>query len=101
MGELKKTHMSATKRLFRYVQGTFDHGILFLVGRQNSGLEFIGYTVSDHSGDSVERKGTFGYIFLLNNAPISWCSKKQPVVALSSCEVEYIAGCFAACQEFG
>ncbi|BAT96031.1 hypothetical protein VIGAN_10003800 [Vigna angularis var. angularis] len=35
---------------------------------------------------------------MLNGAPISWCSKKQPVVALSSCEAEYIAGSFATCQ---
>ncbi|BAT90088.1 hypothetical protein VIGAN_06126200 [Vigna angularis var. angularis] len=35
---------------------------------------------------------------MLNGSPISWCSKKQPVVALSSCEAEYIAGSYAACQ---
>lgn len=46
----------------------------------------------------VERKSTSGYIFFLNEAPISWCSKKQSVVALSSCEVEYIARCYGACQ---
>ncbi|BAT81652.1 hypothetical protein VIGAN_03143300 [Vigna angularis var. angularis] len=37
-------------------------------------------------------------MFMLNGSPISWCSKKQPVVALSSCEAEYIAGSYVACQ---
>jgi len=37
-------------------------------------------------------------LFLINNAPIAWCSKKQPVIALSSCEAEYISGSYAACQ---
>lgn len=37
-------------------------------------------------------------MFQFQGAPISWISKKQPVVALSSCEAEYIAGCYAACQ---
>jgi len=32
------------------------------------------------------------------NAPISWCAKKQPMVALSTCESKYVAGCLAACQ---
>ena len=41
---------------------------------------------------------TTRYLFKLFDAPISWCSKKQPVVALSSCEAEYIVGAFVACQ---
>ena len=39
-----------------------------------------------------------GYVFTLFNCPISWCSKKQTVVALSTCEAEYISACYAACQ---
>lgn len=39
-----------------------------------------------------------GYLFEFAGAPISWCSKKQTVVALSSCEAEYISACSAACQ---
>lgn len=58
----------------------------------------VGYTDSDHGGHPMERKSTYGYIFLLNNAPIAWCSKKQPVVVLFSCEAEYITESFAACQ---
>ncbi|CAH9115945.1 unnamed protein product [Cuscuta epithymum] len=39
-----------------------------------------------------------GFVFFLGNTPISWCSTKQDVVALSTCEAEYIAACYAACQ---
>ncbi|RDX77397.1 Copia protein, partial [Mucuna pruriens] len=46
----------------------------------------------------VERKSTSGYLFKYLDAPISWCSKKQSVVALSSCEAEYIGSAEAACQ---
>ncbi|RDX60905.1 Copia protein, partial [Mucuna pruriens] len=49
-------------------------------------------------GDKVERKNTYGYLFKYLDAPISWCSKKQSVVALSSCEAEYIGSAEAACQ---
>lgn len=98
MGKPRKTHMMAVKRILRYVQGTTDYGVMFPIGRLKSELELIGYTDSDYCGDLVERKSTSGYLFLLNDAPISWCSKKQSVVALSSCEAEYVAGSFAACQ---
>lgn len=49
-------------------------------------------------GDRVDRRSTSGYVFKLLDAPISWCSKKQPVIALSSCEAEYVTGSHAACQ---
>ena len=46
----------------------------------------------------MNRKSSMGYVFRFYGAPISWCSKKQDVVALSSCEVEYIVDCHFACQ---
>ncbi|WVZ22264.1 hypothetical protein V8G54_000808 [Vigna mungo] len=65
---------------------------------KRGGLELIGYCDSDYGGDAVERKSTSGYIYFLNKAPVSWCSKKQTIVVLSSYEAEYVAGCYAACQ---
>ena len=46
---------------------------------------------SDYAGDTAERKSTSGYIFLLAGGAISWKSKKQSIVATSSCEAEYVA----------
>lgn len=46
----------------------------------------------------VDRRSTIGIVFLLVGSPISWSSKKQTVVAISTCETEYIASCSAACQ---
>ncbi|XP_047155510.1 uncharacterized mitochondrial protein AtMg00810-like [Vigna umbellata] len=98
MNQPKKTHMMVAKRVLRYIKGTMDCGVLFPSRRKKIAEEITGYSNSDYGGDPVERKSTFGYIFMLNDALISWCSKKQPVVALSSCEAEYIAGRFATCQ---
>lgn len=58
----------------------------------------MGYVDFNYGGDQVERKSTLGHIFFLNEAPVSWSSKKQYVVALSSCEEEYIVGCYVVCQ---
>jgi len=61
-------------------------------------LELMAYSDADWCGDKQDRKSTSGYLFKFLNAPISWCAKKQPVVALSTCESEYIARCMATCQ---
>jgi hypothetical protein len=61
-------------------------------------LCLVGYSDADWGNDLDERKSTSGYAFLLNNGAITWSSKKQPCIALSTMEAEYIA-CFAAVQE--
>ena len=58
----------------------------------------LGYSDSDLAGDVDSRKNTSGVIFFLGESPISWQSAKQKVVALSSCEAEYITAATAACQ---
>ncbi len=55
-----------------------------------------GYSDSDWAWDKDDRKSTSGFIFMLNGGPVSGCSKKQPTVALSSTETEYIALTLAA-----
>lgn len=57
-----------------------------------------GYTDSDWVGSTDDRKSTSGYVFLLGNKAISWASKKQMTIALSSAEAEYMAATSAACE---
>ena len=53
--------------------------------------ELIGYCDADWAGDNEDRRSTTGYIFTLAGGPVSWMSKKQQTVALSTCEAEYMA----------
>lgn len=86
-------HTEAVKTIFRYLKGSRDQGITY--GGQDK-LLVEGYLDSDWAGDKDSRKSTSGFIFMLNGGPVSWCSKKQPTVALSSTEAEYIALTLAA-----
>uniref|UniRef100_R7W628 Retrovirus-related Pol polyprotein from transposon TNT 1-94 n=1 Tax=Aegilops tauschii TaxID=37682 RepID=R7W628_AEGTA len=89
-------HYAAVKHLLRYVAGTLDHGCAY--ERGDGGLQLTGYSDSDHAGDTDDRKSTRGVIFFLGKSPVSWQSPKQRVVALSSCEAEYMAATAAVCQ---
>ncbi|GAU42828.1 hypothetical protein TSUD_185870 [Trifolium subterraneum] len=92
MHDPKKPHLIAAKRILRYLIGTQDYGLLFPCGTSNEGCTLVGYSDSDWCGDITDRKSTSGYVFKFNNVAISWCTKKQPVTALSSCEAELLQG---------
>ena len=61
-------------------------------------LELVGYSNSDMVGDVDDRKSTSGMIYFLSGTAICWQSTKQKVVALSSCNAEYIVALTAATQ---
>ncbi|KAM1556843.1 hypothetical protein PS2_040150 [Malus domestica] len=90
-----EVHMQAVKRVLRYIKGTTDLGILYKEGGTE---EVIGYTDSDYAGDQDDRKSTSGYVFIISSGAVSWSSKKQPVVTLSTTEAEFIAAASGACQ---
>ncbi|WVZ83459.1 hypothetical protein U9M48_030605 [Paspalum notatum var. saurae] len=89
-------HMSVVKHLLRYIAGTIHYGLVY--NRQEGGLTLCGYSDSDMAGDMDGRRSTSGVLYCLGRSPVSWQSQKQSVVALSSCEAEYIAASTAACQ---
>ena len=89
-----KKHWEAVKRIFRYLRGTPEYGLVF-TGKHPS-ISF--YAESDATWASTDPdtyRSVTGYVTFLNGTPISWRSIKQRVVALSSTEAEYISA--AAC----
>jgi hypothetical protein len=88
-------HWSAVKRVFRYLNGTRDLGIIYSKGGE---VEPLAYSDDDWGANMIDRKSISGYVFQMANGPISWQSKKQPTVALSSMEAEYMAESLAARQ---
>ena len=74
-------HMVATKRVLRYRTGTPD-----LCARYSKGLTLHGYSNASHSDDPNNSGFVSGYVTMFAGGPVTWSSKKQPVVALSSCE---------------
>ena len=88
----KEAHWQATKRILRYVKGTKMFGILYHTSEHS---DLVGYTDSDWAGSVDDRKSTSGYIFHMGSGAISWASKKQSIVALSTAEAEYAAACQA------
>uniref|UniRef100_A0AAV1V6R7 Uncharacterized protein n=1 Tax=Peronospora matthiolae TaxID=2874970 RepID=A0AAV1V6R7_9STRA len=84
----QQEHWTTVKHIFRYLQGTKSHGLRF---QPSDKIDFRGYSDADWAGDHADRKSTSGYTFMLMGAPVSWGSKKQSSVSLSTSEAEYIA----------
>ena len=80
-------HWKALKRVLRYIKGTIKLKLKF--GKESENI--LGYSDADWAGDLTKRKSTSGFVFLLGGGAISWGSKKQTCVALSSTEAEYVA----------
>jgi hypothetical protein len=96
MQQLTAEHLEAIKRIIRYITGTLDYGLHYL--GCPSAAHFIGYSDSDHAGDIDTTKSTSRTMLFLGKFLASWQSVKQQVVALSSCEAEYIIATFTSTQ---
>jgi hypothetical protein len=89
-------HLAAVKRILRYIAGTINFGVQYR--RVEAEARLLGYSDADMGGDVDTRKSTTGVLYFFGSCAVSWQSQKQKVVALSSCEAEYIAGSTATCQ---
>jgi ribonuclease HI len=84
-------HWNSAIGILRYLAGTKSYGITY--GGNNK--EIQGYCDADYAGDLDTRRSTTGYVFILNGGAISWSSRRQPTVAASTTEAEYMAAAYA------
>ena len=103
MNATGQQHWEAVKRIMRYLQGTKDLGITYgikseeqLQGYVGNTSILLGFCDSDFAGDADTRRSTTAYVFMVHGGVVSWASRLQPTVALSSVEAEYMCACAAA-----
>ena len=73
--------------------GTMNLGIFY---KKGGCKQLIAYSDSDFAGDIDDHKSTTGCVFIISSGAVSWSSKKQPIVSLSTTEAEYIAAASCA-----
>jgi hypothetical protein len=85
MSKPGKEHWTIVKRVFRYLRGTASYGLCY-EGRTrlDKVVDIHGFVDADWAGDLDRRRSTSGYVFNLFGGAISWMSKRQAVVALST-----------------
>jgi hypothetical protein len=93
----RECHLVAVKRILRYLVSAPCFGIWYPKG---STFDLIGYSDSDYAGCKVDRKSTSGTCQFLGRSLVSWSSKKQTFVALSTTEAEYVAAGQCCAQLF-
>ena len=74
---------------------TLDYALFYTA---DTPLTLYGYTDADRAGSVGDRRSTSGFMFSFGSAAVTWRSKKQPTVALSSTEAEYRGAAVAACE---
>ncbi|KAE8676518.1 PLAC8 family protein [Hibiscus syriacus] len=89
----KKPYLEEVRRILRYVKSTIDYGLLY---KKCEDYKLVGYCEADYAGDHDTRRSTTGYVFKLGSGTISWCSKRQPTISLSTTEAEYRAAVMVA-----
>ncbi|XP_042472191.1 uncharacterized mitochondrial protein AtMg00810-like [Zingiber officinale] len=89
-------HHKAVKQILRYLKGTIYFGLVYIKGPQE--ISIFSYSDSDLADDLDGRKSTSGMTFYFNESLVSWNSRKQKTMTLSSCEAEFMAAATAACH---
>eukprot|EP00253_Pinus_taeda_P003571 PITA_03571 len=97
MSKPRKEHWTTVERVFRYLPGTSDYGLCYQgTARLDRVLDIRGFVDADWARDVDQRRSISGYVFNLFGGALSWMSKKQYVVALSTTEAEYMVATHAS-----
>ena len=90
-------HDAAAKKIVRYLAGTINLGLRYGPNEDDNDKDgdLIGFTDASYGDCMDTRRSTSGYVYKLWNGPISWSVKRQPTVAISTAEAEYIGQCNA------
>nr|GEW87074.1 copia protein [Tanacetum cinerariifolium] len=86
--KLTEKHLKEVKRIFRYLWGTFNMSLWYM---KDSGFELTGFSDADYAGCKDTFKSTSGGAQFLGEKLISWSSKKQDCMALSTAKAEYVS----------
>ncbi|GJW13890.1 hypothetical protein Tco_0018023 [Tanacetum coccineum] len=82
-------HLHAVKRIFRYLKGTVNRGLWYL---KDSSIALTTFVDVDHAGCQDTHRSTSGSMQFLGDRLVSWSSKRQKSVAISSTKAEYYVG---------
>lgn len=94
-----RKHWDAVKHLLRFLKGSKSCKLSY--SQTCSGMKYpsiTGYVDADHGSETTDRKSVTGYVFIAGYGAVSWNSKKQTTIAISSCEAEFVA-LSSICQE--
>jgi hypothetical protein len=87
------------KRVLRYLKGTKEYGITYRQPQKDTGVDNLFYGLADAAyANNHDLKSMTGYLFLAAGGAITWKSKKQSVITLSSTKAEYVALSEAGCE---
>jgi hypothetical protein len=82
------THWNALMHVIGYIKNTLDYGLTYF---HDAELTPLAYADADYGGCRVTKRSTSGYVFIMSGGPVTWSSKRQATVALSTVEAEYVA----------
>ncbi|KAE8235854.1 hypothetical protein A4X06_0g9736 [Tilletia controversa] len=88
MANPREEHLAGAKRILRYLKGTSTIGLVYTAERL---VQLEGFTDADHAKDPSTRRSVSGYAFFVHGNLVSWRSRLQATVAISSTESEYMA----------
>ena len=91
-----QSHWEAVQLIARYLKHTASYTMVY--DGEGKNVELVGYADADWASDMDTRRSTTGYVFMLGGCTVSWRSRRQPSVALSTTEAEYMAACEATTE---